>query len=61
MNRTAAAVEAEVRPSRNHPTVDLPAYLEGPRLPTTFDPASPFGSDFDCCASGTCEGLGGAR
>lgn len=26
----------EIPPSPNHPTVDLPAYLEGPRVPTTY-------------------------
>lgn len=28
--------------SPNHPTVDLPAHLEGPRLPTSYDPAYPY-------------------
>lgn len=26
----------QIAPSPNHPTVDLPAMLEGPRLPTTY-------------------------
>lgn len=28
-----------ITPSPNHPTVDLPASHEGPRLPTTYTPA----------------------
>lgn len=59
--RIVAALEGRpatvVRRSANHPTVDLPAHLEGPRLPTTFDPAFPFGRDFDCCATGSHEGV----
>jgi hypothetical protein len=38
--RNAKNVRAyhEVDSSPNHPTVDLPAMLEGPRLPTTYSP-----------------------
>lgn len=58
MNRTdSPAPEGQVAPSPNHPTVDLPAHFEGPRLPTTYRPSSVFGDDFPCCASGSHEGV----
>lgn len=46
----------ELHASANHPTVDLPAMLEGPRLPTAYRPGA-----CEFAALGDCSGPSNGR